>query len=107
VCQRRTQQRSVQPAHPFVEGETPPGVIVSTSVAVDCVDQQMSQLLSGETLIGFIAGEFRVGDQRAVSLAAGGIRFRRATMDYRLAATRPKGAAWPVGAVSDGAGFFI
>ena len=71
MCQQRTQQRSVLPAPPFVEGETPPGVIVSPSVVVGYVDQQMSQLLSGETLIGFIAGEFRVGDQRAVSLLAG------------------------------------
>jgi ATPase subunit of ABC transporter with duplicated ATPase domains len=54
-----------------VEGETIPGVIVSPSVVVGYVDQQMSQLPSHETLIGFIAGEFRTGDQRAVSLLAG------------------------------------
>jgi ATPase subunit of ABC transporter with duplicated ATPase domains len=35
------------------------------------LDQQMSQLPSASTLIDFIAGEFRLSDQRSVSLLAG------------------------------------
>jgi ATPase subunit of ABC transporter with duplicated ATPase domains len=54
-----------------VEGETIPGITVSPTVAVGYVDQQMSQLPSTETLLGFITGQFRLGDQRGVSLLAG------------------------------------
>jgi ATPase subunit of ABC transporter with duplicated ATPase domains len=54
-----------------VEGEAIPGVNVSPSVVVGYVDQQMSQLPAAETLLGFIAGQFRLGDQRSVSLLAG------------------------------------
>jgi ATPase subunit of ABC transporter with duplicated ATPase domains len=54
-----------------VEGETIPGITVSPSVVVGYVDQLMSQLPSTETLLGFIAGQFRLGDQRSVSLLAG------------------------------------
>ena len=35
------------------------------------VDQQMSQLPDGDTPHGFIAGTFRLGDQRSTSLLAG------------------------------------
>ena len=54
-----------------IEGEAPPGVSVSPSVVIAYVDQQMSQLPSAETLVGFITGQFRLGDQRSVSLLAG------------------------------------
>ncbi len=54
-----------------VAGDTIAGVSVSPSVVVGYVDQQMSQLPHGETPLGFVAGEFRLGDQRSVSLLAG------------------------------------
>jgi ATPase subunit of ABC transporter with duplicated ATPase domains len=54
-----------------VEGEPIPGISVSPTVVVGYVDQQMSQLPSTETLLGFITGQFRLGDQRSVSLLAG------------------------------------
>jgi ATPase subunit of ABC transporter with duplicated ATPase domains len=54
-----------------IEGETIPGITVSPSVVVGYVDQQMSQLPSAETLLGFVTGQFRLGDQRSVSLLAG------------------------------------
>jgi ATPase subunit of ABC transporter with duplicated ATPase domains len=47
------------------------GVTVSPSVIVGYLDQLMSQLPSAETPHGFVAGTFRPGDQRAVSLLAG------------------------------------
>jgi ATPase subunit of ABC transporter with duplicated ATPase domains len=54
-----------------VAGEAVPGIAVSPSVVLGYVDQQMSQLPSAETLLGFVAGQFRLGDQRSVSLLAG------------------------------------
>jgi ATPase subunit of ABC transporter with duplicated ATPase domains len=54
-----------------VEGEKIPGITVSPSVVAGYVDQQMSQLPSEETLLGFVTGQFRPGDQRGVSLLAG------------------------------------
>jgi len=54
-----------------VEGETIPGITVSPSLVLGYVDQQMSQLPSDETLVGFVAGQFRLGDQRTVSVLAG------------------------------------
>ncbi len=53
------------------EGEAIPGITISPTVVVGYVDQRMSQLPSEETLLGFIAGRFRPGDQRSVSLLAG------------------------------------
>jgi ATPase subunit of ABC transporter with duplicated ATPase domains len=53
-----------------IEGDAVPGITVSPTVVVGYVDQQMSQLPSVETLLGFIAGRFRLGDQRSVSLLA-------------------------------------
>jgi ATPase subunit of ABC transporter with duplicated ATPase domains len=38
---------------------------------VGYLDQQMSQLPPAETLLGFVTGQFRLGDQRSVSLLAG------------------------------------
>jgi len=52
-------------------GETIPGVSVSPGVVAGYVDQQMSQLPAAETLLGFVTGAFRLGDQRSVSLLAG------------------------------------
>ncbi len=54
-----------------VTGERTAGVMVSPSVVVGYVDQQMSQLPDAETLLGFVTGQFRLGDQRSVSLLAG------------------------------------
>ena len=54
-----------------VEGEAIRGITVSPSVVVGYVDQQMSQLPHAETPLGFVAGQFRAGDQRSVSLLAG------------------------------------
>jgi ATPase subunit of ABC transporter with duplicated ATPase domains len=52
-------------------GEGAAGVTASPTVVLGYVDQQMSQLPSGETPHGFIAGVFGLGDQRSVSLLAG------------------------------------
>jgi ATPase subunit of ABC transporter with duplicated ATPase domains len=57
--------------HGAVEGEAVPGVTISPSVVMGYVDQLMSQLPSAETLLGFVTGQFRLGDQRSVSLLAG------------------------------------
>ena len=54
-----------------MEGETIAGINVTPSVVTGYIDQQMSQLPSAETLLDFVAGRFRVGDQRGVSLLAG------------------------------------
>jgi ATPase subunit of ABC transporter with duplicated ATPase domains len=54
-----------------VDGEEIPGITINPSVVVGYVDQQMSQLPPAETLLGFISGKFRLGDQRGVSLLAG------------------------------------
>ncbi|MSO99704.1 MAG: ABC-F family ATP-binding cassette domain-containing protein [Acetobacteraceae bacterium] len=53
-----------------IAGDAVPGISVSPSVVLGYVDQQMSQLPSAETLLGFVAGQFRLGDQRSVSLLA-------------------------------------
>lgn len=54
-----------------MEGEAVAGVSVAPSVVLGYVDQAMSQLPEGETPHGFIAGTFRLGDQRSLSLLAG------------------------------------
>jgi ATPase subunit of ABC transporter with duplicated ATPase domains len=54
-----------------IEGDDVAGITVSPSVVTGYVDQQMSQLPSEATLLAFIAGQFRLGDQRSVSLLAG------------------------------------
>jgi ATPase subunit of ABC transporter with duplicated ATPase domains len=53
-----------------IGGETVCGITASPTVVVGYVDQQMSQLPAAETLPGFVTGEFRLGDQRSVSLLA-------------------------------------
>jgi ATPase subunit of ABC transporter with duplicated ATPase domains len=53
------------------EGEPISGITVTPSVVAGYVDQQMSQLPQNDTLLGFISGKFRLGDQRSVSLLAG------------------------------------
>jgi ATPase subunit of ABC transporter with duplicated ATPase domains len=55
----------------IMERDSVPGVKVSPSVVLGYVDQQMTQLPGRETPLGFIAGGFRLGDQRSVSLLAG------------------------------------
>jgi ATPase subunit of ABC transporter with duplicated ATPase domains len=55
----------------MLDGEVVAGVTISPSVVVGYLDQLMSQLPSAETPHGFVAGTFRPGDQRAVSLLAG------------------------------------
>jgi ATPase subunit of ABC transporter with duplicated ATPase domains len=52
-------------------GEAVPGIAISPSAVVGYVDQQMSQLPAQETPFAFIAGTFRPGDQRSLSLLAG------------------------------------
>ena len=47
------------------------GVTISPSVVIGYLDQQMSQLPTQPTLLDFITGEFRLGDQRSLSLLAG------------------------------------
>jgi ATPase subunit of ABC transporter with duplicated ATPase domains len=54
-----------------MDGETIAGINVTPSVVTGYIDQQMSQLPAAETLLDFVAGQFRVGDQRGVSLLAG------------------------------------
>lgn len=48
-----------------------PGMRISPSVVLAYVDQHMSQLPTDETPFGFIAGRFRLGDQRSRGLLAG------------------------------------
>ena len=48
-----------------------PGLTIAPSVITGYVDQQMSQLPATDTAITFIAGSFRLGDQRSTSLLAG------------------------------------
>jgi ATPase subunit of ABC transporter with duplicated ATPase domains len=47
------------------------GIRAAGSVALGYMDQQMSQLPERETAHGFIAGTFRLGDQRSTALLAG------------------------------------
>ena len=55
----------------MVGGEALAGVSVSPTVVVGYLDQQMSQLPSEPTPLGFLTDRFRVGDQRCLSLLAG------------------------------------
>ena len=48
-----------------------PAISISPSVVVGYLDQQMSQLPSHPTLLDFVTGQFRLGDQRSLSLLAG------------------------------------
>jgi ATPase subunit of ABC transporter with duplicated ATPase domains len=48
-----------------------PGVTVNPTVVVGYLDQQMSQLPSEPTLFDFLTDQFRLGDQRSLSLLAG------------------------------------
>ena len=48
-----------------------PGIRISPSVVLAYVDQHMSQLPAKETPFDFIAGTFRLGDQRSRGLLAG------------------------------------
>lgn len=52
------------------QGEAVPGITLSPSVVLGYIDQAMSQLPAAETPLGFIAGVFRLGDQRSLSLLA-------------------------------------
>ena len=52
------------------QSDAVPGIAVSPSVVLGYIDQAMSQLPATETPLGFIAGTFRLGDQRSVSLLA-------------------------------------
>jgi len=52
-------------------GEAVTGVTVSPTVVVGYLDQQVSQLPLAQTPLDFIAGQFRLGDQRSLSLLAG------------------------------------
>ncbi len=47
------------------------GITVSPTVVVGYLDQQMSQLPLAQTPLDFITGQFRLGDQRSLSLLAG------------------------------------
>ena len=57
--------RATRPAEPV------PGIAVNPSLVVGYLDQMMSHLPSAESPHGFIAGQFRTGDQRSRSLLAG------------------------------------
>jgi ATPase subunit of ABC transporter with duplicated ATPase domains len=70
------------------EEEAVPGVTISPSVVVGYVDQLMSQLPSDDTLLGFLTGRFRLGDQRSVSLLAGA-GFDIETQRRRIAVLSP------------------
>ncbi len=52
------------------DGTPVAGITVAASVAMGYIDQQMSQLPAADTAHGFIAGAFRHGDQRSLSLLA-------------------------------------
>jgi ATPase subunit of ABC transporter with duplicated ATPase domains len=52
-------------------GEALPGITVSPTVVVGYLDQQMSQLPLQPTPLDFVTGQFRLGDQRCLSLLAG------------------------------------
>ena len=57
--------------HRAATGGAVAGVRLSPSVVLAYVDQHMSQLPAKETPFGFIAGTFRLGDQRSRGLLAG------------------------------------
>ena len=69
-------------------GEPIAGVTVSPSLVVGYLDQQMSHLPADDTPHGFIAGRFRLGDQRSLSLLAG------AGFDVETHRTRATRAPW-------------
>ena len=52
-------------------GEAVAGLAASPALVVGYLDQQMSQLPAEQTPLAFVAGAFRLGDQRSVSLLAG------------------------------------
>jgi ATPase subunit of ABC transporter with duplicated ATPase domains len=54
-----------------LQAEVLPGVTVSPTVVVGYLDQQMSQLPLQATLLDCVTEQFRLGDQRSVSLLAG------------------------------------
>ena len=53
------------------EGADVAGITISPSLVLGYIDQAMSQLPADDTPLGFIAGTFRQGDQRSLSLLAG------------------------------------
>ena len=55
----------------MLDGEAISGVTFSPTAVVGYLDQQMSQLPESRTPIDFVAGQFRLGDQRSLSLPAG------------------------------------
>jgi len=55
----------------MLDADAVAGITVSPTLVVGYLDQQMSQLPSADTPLGFIAGQFRLGDQRSLSLLAG------------------------------------
>ncbi len=57
--------------HATMPSEAVAGVAVSPTVVLGYLDQLMSHLPAAETVFGFITGQFRLGDQRSVSLLAG------------------------------------
>jgi ATPase subunit of ABC transporter with duplicated ATPase domains len=63
--------RLVQLVRRATAGEAVAGIAVAASVVPGYIDQQMSQLPEADTPLGFIAGRFRLGDQRSLSLLAG------------------------------------
>ncbi len=54
-----------------IGGEAVPGLTASPSLVLGYLDQMMSHLPAADTPHGFIAGAFRLGDQRSLSLLAG------------------------------------
>ena len=54
----------------LIDGETIAGATASPTVVVGYLDQMMSQLPDGESPYDFITGQFRLGDQRSLSLLA-------------------------------------
>ena len=69
-------------------GTVVPGITVSPTAVVGYVDQQMSQLPAAETPFAFIAGTFRLGDQRSLALLAGA-GFDIATQERPIARLSP------------------
>jgi ATPase subunit of ABC transporter with duplicated ATPase domains len=55
----------------MLDREAVPGVSVSPTIVVGHLDQSMLQLPASETPLAFITGQFRLGDQRSLSLLAG------------------------------------
>ncbi len=55
----------------FASPDGVPGIRAAASVVLGYVDQLMSQLPSDDTPHGYIAGLYRLGDQRSIALLAG------------------------------------